>query len=88
MAYNLYAGNSGSVCTGTPLQALTEPVAAGLVPNATFTGLSVRSYEIQAVYSGDPATFNQGASSDLRVWRPSWSAPVPPARQRRRHAYR
>jgi uncharacterized repeat protein (TIGR01451 family) len=63
VAYNLYAGNSGSVCTGTPVQTVTETVAAGVVPNATFTALAAGNYEIQAVYSGDPSTFNLGASS-------------------------
>jgi uncharacterized protein (DUF2141 family) len=63
VAYNLYSGNSSSVCTGTPVQTLNETVAAGAVPNATFTGVSAGNYEIQAVYSGDPLTFNLGATS-------------------------
>ena len=63
VTYNLYAGSTGSVCTGTPLQAIPETVAGGVVPNATFTAVGVGSYEIQAVYSGDPATLNLGATS-------------------------
>ena len=33
------------------------------MPNATFTGVAAGNYEIQAVYSGDPDTFNLGATS-------------------------
>jgi hypothetical protein len=64
VAYNLYSGSTSTVCTGTPVQTVTETVAGGVVPNGTFTGVATGSYEIQAVYSGDPATFNQGVSSD------------------------
>ena len=63
VTYNLYAGNTGTVCTGTPLQSVAETVAGGVVPNATFTGVAAGNYEIQAVYSGDPTTFNLGATS-------------------------
>jgi hypothetical protein len=63
VAYNLYSGSTGTVCTGTPLQTVSEPVTGGVVTNATFTNVGVGSYEIQAVYSGDPLTFNLGATS-------------------------
>ena len=63
VTYNLYSGNSGSVCTGTPAQSVVVTVTGGVVPNATFTGVAAGNYEIQAVYSGDAATFNLGATS-------------------------
>ena len=63
VTYNLYSGNSSSVCTGTPLQSVVKTVAGGIVPNATFTAVAAGSYEIQAVYSGDAQTSNLGATS-------------------------
>jgi hypothetical protein len=86
VAYNLYSGTTSTVCTGTPVQTVTETVAGGVVPNGTFTGLIAGSYEIQAVYSGDPATFNQGVSSDcgteaftVNTTAPSGGGGTPPA---------
>ncbi len=64
VTYNLYSGNSGSVCTGTPAQSTSaESVIAGVPNNGLFTSVAGGNYEIQAVYSGDPATFNLGATS-------------------------
>ncbi len=66
VTYNLYSGTASTSCTGTPVQAVSEPVAGGVVPNATFTGIAAGSYEIQTVYSGDAVTFNLGCH--LYLW--------------------
>jgi hypothetical protein len=62
VVYSLYSNSLPPVCVAANLKGTdTETVAAGTVPNGTFSNVPAGTYELQAVYSGDPN--NNGATS-------------------------